>query len=93
MYLSEIPDFAIYPTVSGFVKYHLDMQFGDVRSMLRLPPPRPSHHACLQLRRGRRSVQLDQRDFSLALHANKPHKGGKREKEMDWFRGRFQAPA
>jgi hypothetical protein len=39
MLLSEIPEFMSYPTVSTFVKDHLEMQFGDVRSMLRLPLP------------------------------------------------------
>jgi hypothetical protein len=39
MYLSEIPEFKAYPTVFDFVKGHLDMQFADVRAMLRLPLP------------------------------------------------------
>ena len=39
MYLSEIREFASYPSVLAFVKWHLDMPFGDIRSMLRLPLP------------------------------------------------------
>ena len=34
---TDIPEIQLYPNVSNFVKNHLSMQFGDVRSMLRLP--------------------------------------------------------
>ncbi len=37
MRLSDIPELQNYPNVSDFVEKHLSMQFGDVRSMLRLP--------------------------------------------------------
>ena len=37
MLLHEIPELCRYPSVSEFVEKHLSMQFGDVRSMLRLP--------------------------------------------------------
>lgn len=40
MRLSEIPELQNYPKVSDFVEKHLSMQFGDVRSMLRLPLPK-----------------------------------------------------
>ena len=39
MRLSDIPELQNYPNVSDFVEKHLSMQFGDVRSMLRLPIP------------------------------------------------------
>ena len=39
MRLSDIPELQNYPNVSDFVEKHLSMQFGDVRSMLRLPLP------------------------------------------------------
>ena len=40
MLLSDIPELQNYPNVSDFVEKHLSMQFGDVRSMLRLPLPK-----------------------------------------------------
>ena len=43
MLLSDIPELQRYPHVSGFVKHHLSMQFGDVRAMLRLPLPGIEH--------------------------------------------------
>ena len=39
MLLHEIPELRRYPNVSAFVENHLSMQFGDIRSMLRLPLP------------------------------------------------------
>ena len=40
MLLSNIPELRNYPKVLDFVEKHLSMQFGDVRSMLRLPLPK-----------------------------------------------------
>jgi len=37
MNASQLPDLAGYPAVQRMVREHLDMQFEDVRSMLRLP--------------------------------------------------------
>ncbi len=42
MLLSNIPELRNYPKVLDFVENHLSMQFGDIRSMLRLPLPRLS---------------------------------------------------
>lgn len=36
---SQLSEFNSYPSVHSFVKYHLDMQFDDVRGMMRLPLP------------------------------------------------------
>lgn len=36
---SQFPEFVAYPTVYGFVKHQLDMQFNDVRAMMKLPLP------------------------------------------------------
>lgn len=36
---SELTDLSSYPRVQEFVRIHLDMQFNDVRSMMRLPLP------------------------------------------------------
>ena len=36
---SQIAEFAKYPAVQSFVANHLDVQFRDVRAMLRLPQP------------------------------------------------------
>lgn len=44
---ADIPEFNSYPNVCVFVKGHLSMQFGDVRSMLRLPLPSLGiNHGC-----------------------------------------------
>ena len=37
MRVSEIPEFANYKNIYGFVHDHLDMQFRDIRGMMRLP--------------------------------------------------------
>lgn len=43
----EFPELNSYPIVRGFVAEHVSMQFGDVRSMLRLPIPSLGiRHAC-----------------------------------------------
>jgi hypothetical protein len=43
----DIPEFQLYPRVHAFVRDHLSMQFGDVRSMMRLPLPHLGiTHAC-----------------------------------------------
>jgi hypothetical protein len=45
--LADIPEIRAYPAVSAFVTDHLSMQFGDVRSMMRLPlPDLGIGHAC-----------------------------------------------
>ncbi len=41
---SEIPELARYRSVRRFVRKHLDMQFADVRTMLRLPLPELGLH-------------------------------------------------
>ena len=47
MLLADIPEIKAYPAVSAFVTNHLSMQFGDVRSMMRLPlPDLGITHAC-----------------------------------------------
>ena len=47
MLVSDIPEFKNYPRVLVFLADHLSMQFGDVRSMLRLPLPNLGiEHAC-----------------------------------------------
>ena len=43
----EIQEFSSYPNVHAFLEHHVSMQFGDVRSMLRLPlPALQMTHAC-----------------------------------------------
>ncbi len=39
MLSSQVPEFGPYPFVHSFVKSHFDMQFDDVRAMMRLPLP------------------------------------------------------
>ncbi len=39
MLASQFPEFKAYPAVHGFITNHLDMQFNDVRAMMRLPLP------------------------------------------------------
>jgi hypothetical protein len=47
MLLAEIPEFKTYTNVFSFVRDHLSMQFGDIRSMMRLPLPALGvDHAC-----------------------------------------------
>src|SRR2546426_10237491 len=44
---ADIPEFKNYTNVYAFVGQPLSMQFGDIRSMMRLPPPALGiGHAC-----------------------------------------------
>lgn len=44
---ADMPEFKTYTDVQSFVKDHLSMQFGDIRSMMRLPLPALGiDHAC-----------------------------------------------
>ena len=40
MVLSQFADLRAYPRVRRFVREYLDMQFDDVRGMMKLPRPR-----------------------------------------------------